>query len=235
MDEKILVVEDEAPIADAVAYALRKEGFQVMTVGDGAEGLSAARRELPDLLILDIMLPSMGGFDVCRAVRSESSMPIIMLTARTDEVDRVVGLELGADDYVLKPFSMRELVARAKAVLRRSHLTRSSTKPEVMKAGDVIVDCERHLVRVRNKVLRLPLKEFQVLRTLVKNKDRVLTRESLMNSVWAEDSYYNTRTLDVHIRWLREKIEEDPSYPKRIVTVRGVGYMFVGQGDDQTD
>jgi len=235
MNEKVLIVDDEPLIADSVDYALRKEGFEVITARDGAQGLAMAREQQPDLIILDIMLPIMSGLDVCRAIRSESSMPIIMLTAKSEEVDRVVGLELGADDYVIKPFSMRELIARTKAVLRRSQMMHETAKQDVIKAGDVVVDCERRVVRVRDKTLYLPLKEFELLRVLVKNKDRVLTREVLLDSVWAEDAYDTTRTLDVHIRWLREKIEDDPSSPKRIVTIRGVGYMFVGQSDDRPD
>jgi DNA-binding response OmpR family regulator len=193
------------------------------------------REQSPDLLILDLMLPTMSGFDVCRAIRGESAMPIIMLTAKGEEVDRVVGLELGADDYVIKPFSMRELVARVKAVLRRSQLTRESGKEDVIRAGDLIIDCARHVVRIRDKTLHLPLKEFELLHLLAKNKDRVLTRDVLLSRVWGGDAYDSTRTLDVHIRWLREKVEDDPSVPKRIVTVRGVGYMFVGQSHDQAD
>jgi len=235
MNEKVLIVDDEALIADSVDYALRKEGFQVITARDGAQALAMAREQQPDLVILDIMLPVMSGLEVCRAIRKESSMPIIMLTAKSEEVDRVVGLELGADDYVIKPFSMRELIARTKAVLRRSQMMRDSGKHDVIKAGDVIVDSKRRVVQVRDKTLYLPLKEFELLRVLVKNRDRVLTREALLDSVWAEDAYDNTRTLDVHIRWLREKIEDDPSSPKRITTIRGVGYMFAGHNDDRPD
>jgi len=235
MNEKVLIVDDEALIADSVDYALRKEGFQVITARDGAQALAMAREQQPDVVILDIMLPVMSGLDVCRAIRSESSMPIIMLTAKTEEVDRVLGLELGADDYVIKPFSMRELIARTKAVLRRSQMARDGGKRDVIKAGDLVVDCRRRVVRVRDKTLHLPLKEFELLRVLAKNKDRVLTREVLLESVWAEDAYDNTRTLDVHIRWLREKIEDDPSSPKRIMTIRGVGYTLVGHSDDGPD
>lgn len=232
MSEKILIVEDEALIADSIEYALRKEGFQVITARDGVQGLVMAREEHPDLVILDIMLPGMSGFDICRAIRVESSMPIIMLTAKTEEIDRVVGLELGADDYIIKPFSMREVIARVKAVLRRSQMHLDRPKQDTIRVGDLVVDSQRRVVQVRDKALHLPLKEFELLYTLVKNKDRVLTREMLLNSVWRGEAYDSTRTLDVHIRWLREKIEDDPSSPKRIVTIRGVGYMFVGQNDD---
>ena len=235
MSEKILIVEDEALIADSLEYALQKEGYQVITAADGVQGLVMAREQAPDLMILDIMLPGMSGFDVCRTIRGESSMPIMMLTAKTEEIDRVVGLELGADDYVIKPFSMREVIARVKAVLRRTQMQRDKPKEEAIRAGDLVVDCRRRVVRVRGKVLHLPLKEFELIYTLVKNRDTVLTREMLLNSVWKGEAYEDTRTLDVHIHWLREKIEDDPSSPKRVVTVRGVGYMFVGQDDDQQD
>jgi DNA-binding response OmpR family regulator len=233
MNEKILIVEDEALIADSVSYALKKEGFQVLTSADGAQGLAMAREQQPELILLDIMLPTMDGFEVCRALRSETSIPIIMLTAKGEEVDRVVGLELGADDYVIKPFSMRELIARVKAVLRRSRMSGEGGSQEILTAGDLVVDSRRRMIKVGEKVIHLPLKEFELLRILVKNKDRVMTREILLNSVWSEDAYETTRTLDVHIRWLREKIEDNPSDPRRIVTIRGVGYMYVGQSDDQ--
>ena len=235
MSEKILIVEDEALIADSIEYALKKEGFQVITARDGIQGLVTAREQYPDLMILDIMLPGMSGFDICRAIRGESSMPIVMLTAKTEEVDRVVGLELGADDYIIKPFSMRELIARVKAVLRRSQMQWERPKQEALKVGGLVIDSERRVVHVGGKSLHLPLKEFELLYTLVKNRDRVLTREALLNSVWRGDAYDSTRTLDVHVRWLREKIEEDPSSPRRIVTIRGVGYMFVSQNDEQQD
>lgn len=235
MNEKILIIEDEALIADSVGYALKKEGYQVLISHDGAQGLAMAREHEPDLVLLDIMLPAMDGFEVCRALRKETSIPIIMLTAKGEEIDRVVGLELGADDYVVKPFSMRELVARVKAVLRRTKMHAESSKQEILEDGDLVIDSRRRMVKIRDKVIHLPLKEFELLRTLVRNKDRVMTREALLNSVWSEDAYETTRTLDVHIRWLREKIEEDPSSPKRIVTIRGVGYMYVGKSDDQQD
>jgi len=235
MNEKILIIEDETLIADSIGYALRKEGYQVFISADGVQGLAMAREHQPDLILLDIMLPAMDGFEVCRILRKETSIPIIMLTAKGEEIDRVVGLELGADDYVVKPFSMRELIARVKAVLRRSKMSVEEGKEEILEDGDLVIDSRRRMVKVKDNVVHLPLKEFELLRTLVKNKDRVMTREALLNSVWNEDAYETTRTLDVHIRWLREKIEEDPSSPKRIVTIRGVGYMYVGKSDDQQD
>jgi len=233
VNERVLIIEDEVLIADSVAYALRKEGYDATTVHDGAEGLAKFRELAPDLVVLDLMLPTMDGFDVCRTIRAESSTPIIMLTARTGEIDRVVGLELGADDYVIKPFSMRELVARVKSVLRRANMPPEDGKHDVMRVGNLVVDCRRRQVRVRDKSVHLSLKEFELLRAMVKNRERVMTRSALLESVWSGEAYDNTRTLDVHIRWLREKIEDEPSVPKRIVTVRGVGYMFVTQSDDR--
>lgn len=235
MQEKILIVEDEAPMAVAVAYALGKEGFDAVIAKDGNEGLSMFRQEDLSIIILDIMLPKLNGFDLCRAIRSNSNIPIIMLTAKDEEIDRVVGLELGADDYIIKPFSMREFVARVKALLRRSQISRSTEQSEVMRVGDLVVDCDKRIVKRRGEVISLPLKEFQILRSLVRNRDKVMNRVAIMREAWPEDAYCDTRTLDVHIRWLREKIEEDPNNPKRIVTVRGIGYMFVGQSDDQAD
>lgn len=233
MNERVLVIEDEVLIADSVAYALRKEGYDVTTVHDGAEGLEKAKALAPDLIVLDLMLPSMDGFDICRAVRAENGTPIIMLTARSEEIDRVVGLELGADDYVIKPFSMRELVARVKSVLRRARMMPDESNQDVARVGDLVVDSRRRQVKVRDTIVHLSLKEFELLRALVKNRDRVMTRSVLLNSVWSGEGHDGTRTLDVHIRWLREKIEEDPSAPKQIVTVRGVGYMYVTQSDDR--
>ncbi len=233
MNERILVIEDEVLIADSVAYALRKEGYEVTAVHDGLEGLEKARAIAPDLVVLDLMLPSMDGFDVCRAIRAENGTPIIMLTARGEEIDRVVGLELGADDYIVKPFSMRELVARVKSVLRRARMLPDDGNQDVTRVGNLVVDSRRRQVKVGDEVIHLSLKEFELLRTLVKNRDRVMTRGALLKSVWSGEGYDSTRTLDVHIRWLREKIEEDPSAPEQIVTVRGVGYMFVTQSDDR--
>ncbi len=233
MNERILIIEDEVLIADSVAYALRREGYDASSVQDGAEGLAKARELAPDLILLDLMLPSMDGFDICRAIRAEGSTPIIMLTARGEEIDRVVGLELGADDYVIKPFSMRELIARVKSVLRRSRMLPDDTPQDVMSVGNLTVDHRRRQVMVGGQPVHLSLKEFELLRALVKNRDRVMTRSALLKSVWSDEGRSSTRTLDVHIRWVREKVEDDPSAPKRIVTVRGVGYMFVTPSDEQ--
>jgi DNA-binding response OmpR family regulator len=235
MNEKILIIEDEALIADSIEYALKKEGFEVLKAADGVQGLALARECHPHLVILDIMLPMLNGFDVCRTLRSESPVPIIILTAKTEEVDRVVGLELGADDYVIKPFSMRELIARVKANLRRVQLSSERFTEETIKVGDLVVDCNRRTVHVGNKVLYLPPKEFELIRVLAKNKDRVLTREVLIEAVWGEDAVEASRTLDVHICWLREKIEDNPSSPKRIITIRGVGYMLTGHTNEKQD
>lgn len=233
VNERILIIEDEVLIADSVAYALRREGYDASSVQDGAEGLAKARELAPDLILLDLMLPSMDGFDICRAIRAEGSTPIIMLTARGEEIDRVVGLELGADDYVIKPFSMRELIARVKSVLRRSRMLPDDTAQDVMTVGDLTVDHRRRQVTVGGQPVHLSLKEFELLRALVRNRDRVMTRSALLKSVWSGEGRSSTRTLDVHIRWVREKVEDDPSAPTRIVTVRGVGYMFVTPSDEQ--
>ncbi len=220
------MVEDESAIAESIAYSLRKEGYQVETALDGASGLERIRQEQPDLVILDLMLPEMSGLDVCREVRRTSDVPIIILTARGEEIDRVVGLELGADDYVTKPFSMRELMARVRAVLRR---TRGDLAADgaVLRSGNLEIDLRQHLVTRAGKSIRLTLKEYETLKQLMAHRGTVLTRDALLDAVWGEEQYRDPRTVDVHIRWLREKIEEDPSHPRRIVTVHGVGYKFV--------
>ena len=233
MAEKILLIEDEEPIAESVGYSLQNEGFEVITAGDGVSGLAAARGSRPDLIILDLMLPKLSGLEVCRTVRKESSVPIIMLTAKTEEVDRVVGLELGADDYVTKPFSTRELIARVRAVLRRAKGAAQDDNQMKLQAGDVSVDIARRRVTVGDKPIHLPLKQFELLRMLMMHQDKVLTRDYLFQTIWDSDSMYDTGTLDVHIRWLREKIEKDPSRPRYIRTVRGVGYRFVAETDDR--
>ena len=235
MAEKILLIEDEEPIAESVGYSLQNEGFEVITAGDGISGLAAARSSRPDLIILDLMLPKLSGLELCRTVRKESSVPIIILTAKTDEVDRIVGLELGADDYVTKPFSTRELIARIRAVLRRTEAGPRETKDDRIEAGEVVVDIARRRVTVNKKPVHLPLKQFELLRTLASHQNRVLTREQLLRTVWNTETSFDTGTLDVHIRWLREKIEEDPSKPKYIRTVRGVGYKFVSEPDEWLD
>jgi len=223
---KVLVVDDEAPILDAIAYNLRKEGYETFTADDANSGLEVARRELPDLIILDVMLPSASGFDVCRLLRSESSVPIILLTARAEEIDRVIGLELGADDYVTKPFSMRELMARVKSVLRRSAVSDAELPERPIKIADIVIDSARHEVAVSGESVALTPKEFELLRFLAANPGMAFTRQTLLDRVWGADAFVGDKTVDVHVRWLREKIEPDPAAPRRILTVRGVGYKF---------
>lgn len=226
MNYKILLIEDEAPIADSVAYSLQSEGFEVETAVDGLAGLSKFRSFTPDLIVLDLMLPKLSGLDLCRTIRKESSTPIIMLTAKTEEIDRVVGLELGADDYVPKPFSVRELIARVRAILRRTETARGEGDHTRLQAAGINVDLVRRRVSVDGEMVHLPLKQFELLRVLMINKDRVVSREELFRSVWDADTLYDTGTLDVHVRWLREKLESDPGHPQRILTVRGVGYRI---------
>ncbi len=230
--DRILFIEDEAPIAESVSYSLQNEGFDVITVSDGAAGLAAARELKPDLIVLDLMLPKLSGLDLCRILRKESNVPIIMLTAKTDEVDRVVGLELGADDYVTKPFSLRELIARIRAVLRRTEAAAETGEEPVLEAGNITMDVSRRRVTIGDKPIHLPLKQFELLKALMSERGKVLTREHLIETIWGGTSSYDTGTLDVHIRWLREKIEEDPGKPKYIRTVRGVGYKFVADADE---
>lgn len=225
---KVLVVDDELPIVEVIAYNLRKEGYHSCIATDAEQCLEVARTEKPDLIILDVMLPSANGFDVCRALRRQSTIPIIMLTARADETDRVVGLELGADDYITKPFSTRELMARVKAVLRR---TQPNEVPAaaVVKAGPLTIDSHRYEVTVDGKRVDLSPKEFDLLRFLATHPGQVFSRQALLDRVWGADAYVEDRTVDVHIRWLREKIEPLPSQPVRLLTVRGVGYKFRGE------
>jgi two-component system, OmpR family, response regulator RegX3 len=232
--ERILLIEDEVAISDSVKYSLENEGFSVATAYDGVAGLSAARENPPDLVILDLMLPKLSGLDVCCTLRRESSVPIIMLTAKTDEIDKVVGLELGADDYVTKPFSTRELIARVRAVLRRADGLRDLDAGATLKAGDIVMDTARRRVTVGDKLVHLPLKQFELLKMLIMSRGRVVTREALFQTIWNTDTTYDTGTLDVHIRWLREKIEKDSGNPRYIRTVRGVGYKFTAE-DDASD
>jgi phosphate regulon transcriptional regulator PhoB len=222
---KVLVVDDEGPIVEAVAYNLRKEGFQALTASDAEQCLDIARSEKPDLIILDVMLPSASGFDVCRLLRKQNDVPIIMLTARAEETDRVVGLELGADDYITKPFSMRELMARVKSVLRRTHTGVMATDA-VVTVGNLTVDPNRYEVTLGDKRIELSPKEFDLLRFMATHPGQVFSRQSLLDRVWGADAYVEDRTVDVHIRWLREKIEVNASRPERLLTVRGVGYKF---------
>ncbi len=226
---KLLLVEDEKSIAEGLAITLEAEGFQVAWVKDGLDALPAWERVRPDLVILDLMLPGMSGTEVCRAIRQRSDVPIIMLTARDAEVDRVVGLELGADDYITKPFSTRELAARIKAVLRRAPVVDTPVDASPVEASGVRVDRLRHEVRVDGTLVELPPKEFDLLAFLIENAGRVLTRGQLIDEIWGSDYVGDTKTLDVHIRRLRSRIEADPGEPTRIQTVRGVGYRFADQ------
>ena len=223
---KILVVEDEESVLDPLELLLTKEGFSIITAGDGKEALEKFAQTSPDLILLDLMLPEISGTEVCRQIRIKSSVPIIMLTAKDTEVDKVVGLELGADDYIVKPYSKAELVARIKAVLRRQS---SESKPNdlgVISAGPVNIDIDRHLVTINGSTIALPLKEFELLEFLVRNSGRVLTRTQLIDRVWGSDYFGDTKTLDVHVKRLRAKIEVDPANPVYIQTIRGLGYKF---------
>lgn len=223
---RLLLVEDESAIAEGLTITLEAEGFHLDWVASGTEALDAFERTRPDLVLLDLMLPGMSGTEVCRAIRGKSDVPIIMVTARDEEVDRVVGLELGADDYLTKPFSTRELVARIKAVLRRSPLLDNLDADAPVEAVGVRIDRGRHEVHVAGDLVDLPPKEFDLLAELVENAGRVLSRGYLIREVWGIDYVGDTKTLDVHIRRLRTRIEEDPQQPVRIQTVRGVGYRF---------
>lgn len=223
---KVLVVDDETPIVEAVAYSLRKEGFETLTAGDAEECMDGVRSFEPDLIVLDVMLPSASGFDVCRMLRKQSNIPIIMLTARAEETDKVVGLELGADDYIVKPFSMRELIARVKTILRRAGNPFESSGARTIQDGILSIDPSRFECSVGEKRVDLSPKEFDLLRFLVTHPDQVFSRQSLLDRVWGADAYVEDRTVDVHVRWLREKIEDNPSRPERIVTVRGIGYKY---------
>ena len=230
---KILLVEDERSIAEGLKVSLESEGFQVAWAKDGHEALSAWERVRPDLIVLDLMLPRVSGTEVCRTIRTRSDVPILMLTARDTEVDRVVGLEIGADDYLTKPFSTRELVARIRAILRRVPLGASTAPADELpvEASGVRVDRSRHEVTVDGARVDLPPKEFELLAVLVEHAGRVLTRNQLIDEVWGSDYVGDTKTLDVHIRRLRGRIEQDPQDPQRIVTVRGVGYRFSDRGE----
>lgn len=226
MPEKILVVDDERSIVELVSFNLSKEGFQVVAAADGLEAVRLAREEKPDLIILDVMLPGLDGFEVCRILRKEMPVPILMLTARKEEVDRVVGLELGADDYVTKPFSPRELVARVRAILRRSARRPELEEEKILSAGELAVDLARRKVTVGNRMVDLTYTQFELLKHLMSNPGRVFSREALVERVWGYSYYGDVRTVDVHIRHLREKIEREPGSPQFIETVRGVGYRF---------
>lgn len=227
----ILIVEDEESLADPLAFLLRKEGFDVLLAPDGPSALEQFAANTVDIVLLDLMLPGMSGTDVCKQLRATSSVPVIMVTARDSEIDKVVGLELGADDYVTKPYSSRELIARIRAVLRRG----SEASPEgseeepdnqVLEGGRVRMDVERHTVFVAGQPVSMPLKEFDLLEYLLRNAGRVLTRGQLIDRIWGADYVGDTKTLDVHVKRLRSKIESEPSHPKHLITVRGLGYKF---------
>src|SRR5919107_287440 len=223
----VLIVEDEESLADPLAFLLRKEGFEATVVTDGPSALAEFERSGADIVLLDLMLPGMSGTDVCKQLRSRSSVPVIMVTARDSEIDKVVGLELGADDYVTKPYSARELIARVRAVLRRGgEASETEGVAGVLTAGPVRMDVERHVVSVDGAEVALPLKEFDLLEYLLRNVGRVLTRGQLIDRVWGADYVGDTKTLDVHVKRLRSKVEADPSAPRHLVTVRGLGYKF---------
>ncbi len=238
MPEKILVVEDEPALQETLAYNLQKQGYEVETVGDGYQALEKARAVAPDLILLDIMLPGLDGFEVCKTLRKEMNVPVLMLTARDDEIDRVVGLEVGADDYLTKPFSMRELIARVKAQLRRTKVIRdemeklkaagSETTHEVLTFGDLSIDLTRREVARGGEVIPLKPQEYDLLVFFAEHKGQMLSREFILERVWGWEYIGDSRTVDVHVRWLRQKIEADPAHPQRIVTVRGGGYRFEG-------
>jgi DNA-binding response OmpR family regulator len=243
--ERVLVVDDEPTIRDTVAFNLQREGLDVTLAASGPEAIEQARALSPDLIVLDVMLPGMDGFEVCRRIREHSTVPILLLSARGEEIDRVVGLEIGADDYLTKPFAMRELVARVRAMLRRARMVRvpvtaaahvpdaavPETSEGVVVAGDVMIDVPRREASVAGRTLSLKPKEYDLLVYFARHPGIVMTREALLREVWGYDFPIDTRTIDVHIRWLRQKIEENPAEPTRIVTVRGHGYRFVATDD----
>lgn len=232
--EKVLIVEDDPAIRDALSYNLGREGYEVRVAGDGTAALEAARASAPDLVVLDLMLPELDGYDVTRTLRKESNVPILMLTARDDEIDRVLGLELGADDYLTKPFSMRELLARVKAMLRRERLAKEAAEPQAAAAhkqlvsGNLEINLTRHEAYLDGKVIDLKPKEYDLLVFFLQNSGQVFSREQLLEQVWGWEFSGGSRTVDVHVRWLRSRIEQDSEQPTRIITVRGVGYRFEG-------
>ncbi len=238
MPEKILVVEDEPSLQETLVYNLRKQGYEVEAVSEGNLAVEKARTYGPDVIILDIMLPGMDGFEICKILRREMTVPILMLTARDDEIDRVVGLEVGADDYLTKPFSMRELIARVKAQLRRTELIRSemtrvgksqpATSERNLNFGNLVVNQERREVTLDGAVVPLKPKEYELLVFFATHQGRMLSREFILERVWGWEYIGDSRTVDVHVRWLRQKVEKDPANPKRLITVRGGGYRFEG-------
>lgn len=226
----VLIVEDESALAEPLAFLLQREGFETAIAGDGPTALSLFEDNEPDIVLLDLMLPGMSGTEVCKNIRLKSDVPVIMVTARDSEIDKVVGLEIGADDYVTKPYSSRELIARIRAVLRRGRSEQGSEdfldEEEILRGGRVVLDVERHVVQVEGEEISMPLKEFDLLEYLLRNRGRVLTRGQLIDRVWGADYVGDTKTLDVHIKRLRSKIERNPSSPEYLVTVRGLGYKF---------
>jgi two-component system response regulator RegX3 len=223
---KILVVEDEETLSEAIAFLLSKEGFEVTVAATGPDAIAQFEKSGADLILLDLMLPGLSGTEVCRQIRTKSAVPIIMLTAKDSEIDKVVGLEIGADDYVTKPYSSRELIARIRAVLRRGELLDSADDGSTLEVGPVRMDTDRHVITVNNEQVAIPLKEFELLEFLMRNAGRVLTRMQLIDRVWGSDYVGDTKTLDVHIKRLRAKIEKDPANPEIIQTVRGMGYKM---------
>lgn len=226
---RILIIEDEKPMAEAISYTLVKEGYEADVATDGESGWRLCQSGEFELVILDLMLPSLDGLEILKRVRQEGDMPILILTAKDSEVDKILGLELGADDYMTKPFNMRELIARVKTILRRSTMTKVDKEPSLFEGGSVRINVDRHQVEVRGEVVEIPLIEYRLLKLFLKNQGKVLAREYLLRAGWEGEFYGQTKTLDVHISRLREKIEEDPSNPKLIVTVRGIGYRFEPQ------
>ena len=229
--EKILVVDDEENILEAIKYSLSKEGYEVYGASDGEIGLEKAKELSPNLVILDVMLPSLDGFEVCRILRKDMDVPVFMLSAKSEEIDRVVGLEIGADDYITKPFSMRELMARVRNALRRANEERgnaNSSKSEKIVAGELEINLSSHTVRLSGMPIEMKPREFSLLSLLASNAGRVYSRDQILESLWGHAYIGDVRTVDVHVRWIREKIEDDPSRPTKIVTVRGVGYRFDG-------
>lgn len=222
---RVLVVEDEPNLREPLVYLLQKEGYQVLEADDGKKAIEVFRSSNVDLILLDLMLPGVSGNEVCRIIREESQVPIIMVTAKETEIDKVVGLEIGADDYVTKPYSTRELLARMKAVLRRGAEPHQSDTG-ILRAGPVVMDLDRHTVSVSGEPIQMPLKEFELLELLIENVNRVLTRGQIIDRVWGSNYFGDTKTLDVHVKRVRSKIEEDPSRPRHLLTVRGLGYKF---------
>ena len=231
---KILIVEDDQSLSSALKYNLSKEGYNVVIAVDGVQALELARSERPDLIILDIMLPKLDGFEVCRILRKDMIIPILMLTAKVEEVDKLLGLGIGADDYMTKPFSVRELLARVRAMLRRTEMLKEKPSfeeeavPPMIKVGNLVIDLARHQVSLGDSILDLSPKEFELLVFLARNRGRAFTRDYLLEKVWGYDYAGDTRTVDVHIRWLRRKLETEPSHPQRLLTVRGFGYKLEG-------